>query len=150
MPWILIQAPGRVVEFAEKPVYNDNTRSWEVPGFRVLDPAKKMTVQEGTADSAPPPPPVPYEDLIDVPAFLARFGPGAMWRILASTDPNVVAVVRYLSMLPWVDLKRQVTETAVDMLIAANIQGVTAIEKDAVLNDPVTPNENRVLRRLHF
>jgi hypothetical protein len=150
MPWILIQAPGRVVEFATQPIYNESTRCWETVGYRVLDPAKKMTVQEGTADSAPAPPVLPYEDLIDVPAFLARFGNAAMWRILASTDPNVVAVVRYLNLLPWVDLKRQATETAVDMLIAANIQGVTAGEKAAVLNDPVTPNENRVLRRLHF
>jgi hypothetical protein len=150
MPWILIQAPGRVIEFAAEPIYNESTRCWETPGFRVLDAAKRMTVQEGTADSAPPPPPIPYKDLIDVPAFLARFGNAAMWRILASTDPNVVAVVKYLSLLPWVDLKRQATETAVDMLIAANIQGVTAGEKTAVLNDPVTPNENRVLRRLHF
>jgi hypothetical protein len=150
MPWILIQAPGRVIEFATQPIYNDSTRCWETEGYRVLDPAKRMTVQEGTADSAPPPPPLPYANLIDVPSFLARFGNAARWRILASVDPNVVAVVKHLSMLPWVDLTHPVTEDAVDMIIAANIPGVTAGEKASVLGDPVKPNENRVLRRLYF
>lgn len=90
----------------------------------------------------------PCECLIDIGSFFDRFGAAKM-DVLTSDDVNVKAVVTDAMARHWIDLK--LPEVALGLrLIGMMVPSVTLELQDAILNAPVTLDENRVLRRLYF
>lgn len=91
----------------------------------------------------------PTEWLIDIGPFFDRFGAAKMG-ILMSSNATVKAILSDLQVRKWIDLKRADVADGLDSLIALNVQGMTAEVKSAVLNTPVTADENLALRKLYF
>lgn len=89
------------------------------------------------------------EWLIDIGPFFDRFGAAKMG-ILMSSNATVKAILSDLQVRKWIDLKRADVADGLDSLIALNVQGMTAEVKSAVLNTPVTADENLALRKLYF
>lgn len=85
-----------------------------------------------------PPAPEPTPELrhISVGAFYDRFG-DQKWPILSSTDPAVQGLIKDTQVRKWIDLDNAQLPAALDMLLAKGFP----IDKDAVLNAPIQPNE---------
>lgn len=84
----------------------------------------------------PEPETTPEPRHISVGAFYDRFG-DQKWPILSSTDPAVQGLIKDTQVRKWIDLDNAQLPAALDMLIA---KGFT-IDKDAILNAPIQPNE---------
>ena len=88
------------------------------------------------------------EWLIDIGTFFDRFG-SAKLAVLSSPDAIVQAILRDVQARKWIDLKRP-DVAQVLALISTKVSGVTPELIDAVLNTPVTQEENFALRKLYF
>lgn len=86
---------------------------------------------------------------IDVGPFFDRFGASKI-AVLASADPMVKALVSDVQSRKWIDLKRADLPQAIDLIIAAGVAGVNAALKNSILNTPVQPEDQFVLRKLYF
>ena len=84
----------------------------------------------------PTPEPTPEPRYISVGAFYDRFG-DQKWPILSSTDPAVQGLIKDTQVRKWIDLDSLQLPAGLDMLIAKGF----AIDKDAILNAPIQPNE---------
>lgn len=80
--------------------------------------------------------PPQYPPHISVGAFYDRFG-DQKWPILSSTDPAVQGLIKDTQVRKWIDLDSPQLPAGLDMLISAGF----AIDKDAVLNTPIQPEE---------
>lgn len=128
-----------------------------VPGYTVLpvldgdpvSPGDRYAEGEGFAPAVVTAAPNPTEWLIDVGPFFDRFGAAKM-AILTSSSPVAKALVTDCMVRRWIDLRRPDLPAAVDMLIAAGVQGVDAALKAVVLNTPVSQEENMALRVAFF
>jgi hypothetical protein len=104
--------------------------------------------------TAPPPPvpvvPVPavYEWYIDIGPFFDRFG-AAKLAVLMSPDAAVQAILRDTQIRKWIDLKKPEVAQSV-AYIGTKVSGITAEVQTAVLNNPVSLEENMALRKLYF
>jgi len=100
-------------------------------------------------DPTPEPEPVidPCEWLVDIGTFMDRFGASKL-PILMSADPLVKALVSDIQCRKWIDLQRADVAQALDALISKSL--VTAEQKTAILETPVTEIENMALRKLYF
>ena len=97
---------------------------------------------------APPPVPVDCSAMIDIGSFFDRFGP-LRFKILASDDVMVRAIVRDAQARKWIQLDHPDTAQAV-RLISETVPELTAEIIAHVLATPVHPEENLALRRLYF
>ena len=100
-------------------------------------------------DDVPAPVVNPTEWLIDVGPFFDRFG-AAKLTVLSHTDALVRALVTDLQVRKWIDLKRADVAQGIDLLIAKGVPGVNAALKAAILNTPVSHEENLALRRVYW
>lgn len=98
---------------------------------------------------APVVPADPCEWLLDVGTFFDRFA-GAKMAVLTSAHPVAQAVIRDASVRKWIDLRKPDVAAGIDALIAAAVPGVTPTLKAAILDTPVTDEENRAVRKLFF
>lgn len=73
---------------------------------------------------------------ISVGAFYDRFG-DQKWPILSSTDLAVQGLIKDTQVRKWIDLDSPQLPAGLDMLISAGF----AIDKDAILNASIQPNE---------
>ncbi len=90
----------------------------------------------------------PWEWLIDIGSFFDRFGAAKM-AVLTSADPGVQAILKDTQIRKWLDLK--LPEVAQSVVYAGTkVPAVTAELQDTILNTPVAPTENLVLRKLYF
>lgn len=97
-----------------------------------------------------PPIPVPpvYEWYIDIGPFFDRFGAQKL-AVLMSTDPTLQAILRDVQVRKWVDLKRPDVAEAL-LYIGSQITQVDGDMRTAILNTPVTAEENMALRKQYF
>lgn len=108
----------------------------------------KEYVNGSFVEVPPPPTPAdPCEWLIDIGPFFDRFGASKM-AILTSADAVVKAIIQDVQIRKWVDLKRVDVAQALDVLVAKGL--ITSGGAYSILNDPVTTDENRALRKLYF
>jgi len=89
----------------------------------------------------------PCQHLIDIGPFFDRFGAYKM-AVLTSQDVVVKAIVQDVTVRKWVDLTRVDVGQALDLLISKSL--LDAATKTAILTNPVTPEENRALRKQYF
>ena len=80
--------------------------------------------------------PQPIVRHISVGAFYDRFG-DQKWPILSSTDPSVQGLIKDTQVRKYIDLDSPQLPAGLDMLIAKGF----AVDKDAILNAPIQPNE---------
>lgn len=84
-----------------------------------------------------PEPPAPAEPRhISIGAFYDRFA-NQKWPILSSTDPAVQGLIKDAQVRKWIDLDSPQLPAGLDMLVSAGF----TIDKDAILNAPIQPNE---------
>lgn len=101
-----------------------------------------------------PPPPLPepeppmYKWFIDIGPFFDRFGAQKL-AVLRSTDPTLQAILRDVQVRKWVDLKRPDVAEAL-LYIGSQITQVDGDMRTAILNTPVTAEENMALRKQYF
>ena len=146
--WALVGPTGivfTVVAQADEPA---------VPGFASVPVLAGATVSPGDtyADGAgfsPAPAADPAAWLIDVGPFFDRFGMAKM-ALLMSSNATVKALVADLQVRKWVDLRRPDVAAGLDALIQIGVPGVNAALKAAILETPVTPDENLALRVQFF
>lgn len=86
--------------------------------------------------------------LIDLGPFYDRFGATKM-AVLTSTDPMVKAIVMDTNIRKWIDLKRADVASAL-AYIGSVIPAVDSALQSAILNTPVSAEENGALRKLYF
>lgn len=91
---------------------------------------------------------MPYDSLIDVGAYLDRFGAAKM-PILMSTHPVVQAIYKDVQVRKWVDLKRPEVAQA-NAALAAYVPEFTPTIRAGMLKLPVLPDENLALRTTYF
>lgn len=84
----------------------------------------------------PAPEPTPEPRHISVGAFYDRFG-DQKWPILSSDDLAVQGMIKDTQVRKYIDLDSAQLPAGLDMLIAKGYP----IDKDAILNNPVQPNE---------
>lgn len=99
----------------------------------------------------PPAPPVvvdPCEWLIDIGPFFDRFGAAKM-AVLTSADAGVKAILSDVQVRKWIDLKRADVASSL-AYIGSKVPSVDATLQTAILNTPVTVEENLALRKLYF
>lgn len=92
-------------------------------------------------------PPV-YEWFIDIGPFFDRFGAQKL-PVLMSTNPTLQAILKDVQVRKWVDLKRPDVAGAL-LYIGSQITQVDAAMRTAILNTPVTAEENLALRKQYF
>jgi hypothetical protein len=69
--------------------------------------------------------------------------------ILTSTNAGVKAIITDIQVRKWIDLKRPDVATSLDYIIS-KVTLMTVEIKAAILNTPVTAEENLALRKLYF
>lgn len=107
-------------------------------------------IWNGTSFENPPPPPPPvYARYIDIGPFYDRFGT-AKYAVLASTNANVQMVIKDIQIRKWVDLDSPQVAAGIDLIIAAGVPGVDAALKNAIINTPVTAEEQFALVKDYF
>jgi hypothetical protein len=120
-----------------------------------------FTMPDPLPPSAPvTPSPPEYLWYLDQGDFLDRFGPAVALAILTSTDVNIVAGYKNISLRKWVDLQR---EDVIDFVnyaagatsailgtISTPIEGMTAALANTVLTTQPTPKEQRITVKLYF
>lgn len=89
---------------------------------------------------------IDYSWFIDIGPFFDRFGAVKM-AVLTSTNATVMGLVKDVQTRKWVDLKRADVAQAIDLIISTPIAG---IDKNAILNTPVTQLEQLALVRAYF
>lgn len=94
-----------------------------------------------------PPEPVIHAWYIDHGPFYDRFG-DSMMAILMSTDPQVQALIKNLEARKWIDLQRPDVAGGLDLLISKGL--ITAEQKTAILNTPITYEDQRALIKMYF
>ena len=99
-------------------------------------------------DEPTPETPKPWEWLIDIGPFFDRFGPAKM-AVLTSADAGVQSILKDVQIRKWLDLKLPDLVQSV-AYVGTKVPAVTAELQDAILNTPVAPAENLVLRKLYF
>ena len=108
----------------------------------------------------PEPPATPVDEAewyIDIGPFNDRFGSKKL-QILASSNPVVKAFNDDKNSRHWIDLKREDVQAAVGYMAGIPLPDIGSIdtpiltmaEVQAIINTPVAPNEQRVLRKLYF
>lgn len=85
---------------------------------------------------------------IDHGPFYDRFKE-AKTDILMSTNAVVTAILKDLSSRKWVDLKLPVVAASLN-IISGIIPSLTLTLITAILNSPVSPEENFALRKIYF
>ena len=90
----------------------------------------------------------PTEWLIDIGPFFDRFGAAKM-AVLTSADPGVKAILADTQVRKWIDLKLLNVVQSI-AYIASVVPAVTPALQDAILAEPVTPEENLALRKQFF
>lgn len=90
----------------------------------------------------------PCEWLIDIGHFFDRFGAAKMG-VLTSADAGVKAILADTQVRKWIDLKRPDVAQSI-AYIASVVPAVTPALQDAILAEPVTPEENLALRKQFF
>jgi len=90
----------------------------------------------------------PCEWLIDLGPYFDRFG-NAKMAVLTSTDAGVKAIIQDASIRKWIDLRLPAVAQAL-AYIGSVIPAVDATLQSAILNTPVSTEENRALRKLFF
>lgn len=85
--------------------------------------------------------------LIDVGSFFDRFG-AAKVEVLSSTVPLIAALVKDAQVRHWVNLADPAVGQGIDLIIS--VGGIAGIDKNAILNNPVLPAEQLVLKKLYF
>jgi hypothetical protein len=96
----------------------------------------------------PPEPADLCEWLIDLGPYFDRFG-NAKMAVLTSTDAGVKAIIQDASIRKWIDLRLPAVAQAL-AYIGSVIPAVDATLRSAIVNTPVTTEENRALRKLFF
>jgi len=96
----------------------------------------------------PPEPADPCEWLIDLGPYFDRFDATKM-AVLTSTDAGVKAIIQDASIRKWIDLRLPAVAQALTY-IGSVIPAVDATLRSAILNTPVSTEENRALRKLYF
>ena len=91
--------------------------------------------------------PDPTASYIDIGPFFDRFGTSKL-PILMSADPLVKALMSDIQVRKWIDLQRPDVAQALDVLISKSL--VTPTLKTAILDTPISSEENMVLRKLYF
>ena len=94
------------------------------------------------------PPVDPCEWLIDLGPYFDRFG-NAKMAVLTSTDAGIKAIIQDASIRKWIDLRLPAVAQAL-AYIGSVIPAVTPALQSAIINTPVSIEENRALRRLFF
>lgn len=89
-----------------------------------------------------------YEWYIDVGSFIDRFGDAKM-SVLLSDDVGVKTLLADINARKWVDLKNTSTIQIISY-ITTKVPQVTEELSEFILNTPVSPSENMVLRKLYF
>lgn len=102
----------------------------------------------GVLDAAPSEP-TSWAWYIDIGPFFDRFGAAKM-AVLTSTNAVAKAIVMDCTVRKWIDLKHPSVQSGIDALIAVGVPGVDADLKSAIVNTPVTDEENSALRKLYF
>lgn len=90
----------------------------------------------------------PCEWLIDLGPYFDRFGTAKM-AVLTSPDAGVKAVIQDASIRKWIDLRLPAVAQAL-LYIGSVIPAVNSTLQTAILNTPVSTEENRALRKLFF
>ena len=108
---------------------------------------KYIAPPEPEQTPAPTQPPDPTLSYIDIGPFFDRFG-SAKLPILMSGDPLVKALMADIQVRKWIDLKRPDVAQALDVLISKSL--VTPALKTAILDTPISAEENMVLKKLYF
>lgn len=98
-------------------------------------------------ESNPASPPV-YTWYIDLGPFYDRFGSAKM-AVLTSNDAGVKAILGDLNIRKWVDLKMPAVSQGL-AYVGSVVPEVTTTLRDAILNTPVSSEENLALRKLYF
>ena len=120
-----------------------------------------FTTNDPVPYAAPPAPPPPeFLWYMDHGDFLDRFGPAVALAILTSTDTNIVAGYKNISLRRWVDLERPdvidwvnyaagVTSPLLGT-ISTPIAGLTAALANTVLTTLPTAQEQLTTVKLYF
>lgn len=90
----------------------------------------------------------PCEWLIDLGPYFDRFG-NAKMAVLTSTDAGVKAIIQDASIRKWIDLRLPAVAQAL-AYIGSVIPAVDVALQSAIINTPVSTEENRALRKLYF
>lgn len=90
----------------------------------------------------------PCEWLIDLGPFFDRFGAAKM-AVLTCADAGVKAIVQDTVIRKWIDLKRADVASGL-AYIGSKVGSVDSTLQAAILNTPVVPEENMVLRKTYF
>lgn len=90
----------------------------------------------------------PCEWLIDLGPYFDRFG-NAKMAVLTSTDAGVKAIIQDASIRKWIDLRLPAVAQAL-AYIGSVIPAVNSTLQSAIINTPVSTEENRALRKLYF
>ena len=114
--------------------------------YQISNDDSLMPIDSNSGGSTPAGDPTQW--LIDIGTFFDRFG-AAKLAVLSSPDAIVQAILRDVQARKWIDLKRPDVAQAL-ALISTKVSGVTPELIDAVLNTPVTQEENFALRKLYF
>lgn len=132
---------------ADRPVFDSATGQWMTPTLVINAGGPEISLVEIAAAA-----PAALEDatawLIDIGPFVDRFSTAKM-AVLTSTAPVIRAIVQDMYSRKWIDLRRPDVSQSIDA-ITADVAAVTPALKDAILNTPVTAEENRALRKVYF
>lgn len=89
--------------------------------------------------------PAAWEWFIDIGPFMDRFGAQKI-AILSSVDAVVQAIINDMQPRKWIDLKRPDVAQALDLILSKGFP----IDKAAILETPVSAEENAALRKVYF
>lgn len=131
----------------DRPGFDPTTGQWVTPALVINAGGPEIRLVE-IAGAAPAAPEDATAWLIDIGPFVDRFSTAKM-AVLTSAAPVVRAIVQDMYSRKWIDLRRPDVSQSIDA-IAADVAAVTPALKDAILNTPVTAEENRALRKVYF
>jgi hypothetical protein len=118
-------------------IYQILNTQGDVTNTIVADPEfMQANYPDGNYRQVPEPPAPPEPRYIAVGAFYDRFG-DQKWPILSSTDDAVQGMIKDTQVRKYIDLDNSQLPSGLDMLIAKGFP----INKNAIINDPVQPNE---------